>query len=152
MSDADPDPNSRYTFGNFIKEAFLNALGIWAVLAIMTFTGIQKRLDDWAIRKGMEWRERRLQRQRERENTQPEQALEAGTSSATSDIPIDSQAQMTEVVAGHIIILGAISTQPPDTTEARETDGAMEFGEEDRIPVEQATMDYGTQGNAADGK
>ncbi|KAK6353538.1 hypothetical protein TWF696_005501 [Orbilia brochopaga] len=139
---SDSDTETKYTFGNFIKEAFLNALGIWIVLAILTFTGIQKRLDDWAIRKCMEWRGRRLQRRREREVAQG-QAQESGISSAATTEPVD--AQMTEVGdVGNNIILSTITAQNASTMEGKAEDG-VELTEEDRIPVEQAT-DYGTQG------
>ncbi|KAJ6264011.1 hypothetical protein Dda_0150 [Drechslerella dactyloides] len=147
-TDSDSEPYHE-SLGSFVKDLIRQTFFFWCFMAIMTFSGIQKRLDDWAIRKGMEWRERRLQRRRERELQLA--GPEAGTQ--TAPVTADGQAQMAEVSdVGHSVILNTIVAQAPDTTEAKAEDGAVEATEEDRIPVEQA-VDYGTQGaKASDGQ
>ncbi|KAK6522276.1 hypothetical protein TWF281_002840 [Arthrobotrys megalospora] len=51
----------------FWEDLWRPMLFYFVFQALLTFTGIQKKMDDWAIRKGQEWRERRSNGREERE-------------------------------------------------------------------------------------
>ncbi|KAK6342092.1 hypothetical protein TWF730_001571 [Orbilia blumenaviensis] len=96
---ASPDNNEGYTSDNKtgIEDAPSRSGLLWGdtirfivlyfiIQIFLTVTGLQRRFDDWAIQKGIEWRERRRKRNEERERKRLGLEGGVGSDQTTGDL------------------------------------------------------------------